>query len=180
VVPQLWVNKDLTELAEEDWSQKLIDGARTKLQNDEEIDTLLDDSPGLHKPTKIKTLSGPLATSLTEAGDEESPGGTLEEIPETEPLTELPTIRRRPPRKPRCKTLSVPAFKQSGLWEDDSVTQQAIETSLVPTVTTPQPNRRRQVSDFSLLVESSILPTVEEHLEGYVRYNMDGKDFKGE
>lgn len=167
MVPQLWVNKDLTELAEEDWSQKLIDGARTKLQNDEEIDTLLDDSPGLHKPTKTKTLSGPLATSLTEAGDEESPG-TLEEIPETEPLTELPTIRRRPPRKPRCKTLSVPAFKQSGLWEDDSVTQQAIETSLVPTVTTPHPNRRRQVSDFSLLVESSILPIVDEHLEGWL------------
>ena len=167
-----------------DLADKVFEEARRKLNIDEEIDTLLPEIPIMAK--KTKTLSGPLDDKMTAPHkvDEESPMPAIGEDEsrhgeEDEARPTAAVLRRR--RVARNKTLSVPAFGGRGLWDDDTETQEiAMKSAYVPTVTyditSPSygaSQRRRQVSDLSMILDSGMLPTVEEHLQGYVRYNID-------
>jgi len=172
-------NKEATEYIE-DLSDKLIEEARMKLDLDEEIDTLLPEEPLKESISKNKkALSGIESMRI----DEESPMLSINEDEskrgEKDGITSATLRRRR--RGLRYKTLSVPAFGGRNLWDDDLETQKiAMESAYVPTVTydlsSPsygQCERKCQVSDLSQLLDPSILPTVEEHLEGYVRHNIE-------
>jgi Kef-type K+ transport systems, membrane components len=173
-------------------STHIVKEAREKLDRDETIDTLLEEVPTTRKDKRTKMLSGPIEIGKVEEGleevesDEESsvfmPG-----IPEETPTTSEPARTPAPRRRRRHKTLSVPAFATSNMWDQDSEVQNlAMTSSYVPSVTydlsTPsygQATRRRQVSDLSTLLDQSMLPSVEEHLEGFVRFQLDdGKEKK--
>ena len=136
-------------------------------------------------------LSGPIDLATKEEGlvEEESDQESsvfMPGIPEETTAPTLPTssiVRRRR----RHKTLSVPTFAAHDMWDQDTEVQNlAMRSSYVPTVTydlsTPgygQATRRRQISDLSTLLEESMLPTVEEHLEGFVRFQLnDGNEKK--
>jgi hypothetical protein len=173
-------NKNPTEHAE-DLSNKLIEEARMKLDRDEEIDTLLTTEPLKESVSKNrKALSGSIESMRV---DEESPSPGINEDNLKhggKSDKKAATLRRR------HKTLSVPSFGGRCMWGDDLETQQiAMKSAYVPSVsydlTSPsygQCQRKCQVSDLSQMLDPSILPTVEEHLEGYVRHNIEDEDDK--
>merc|ERR1712232_174882 len=180
-------SRSLNDSDEEDQlSSKLIEEARTKLRNNEEIDTLLDKDPIQSQAKKVKTLSGSL---LELQGNKK---GNYEDIPSLPAVTEEETVTEQTSRKEnylrrrRQRMLSVPAFRGSGLWEGDKETNEiAMRSSYVPTVMydTSIPafgvaSRKKQVSDLSQLIEHEMLPTVEEHLEGFVRRQMPKDEAK--
>ncbi len=176
-MPHVLYEGDLAGLEE-----KLESEARLELDKAEVIDTLLDAQPKVSpgRSGKKKTLSGPIESlggvRVHDTGsDDES---SIFMTPIEEESVPVMDVRRR---RNRCRTLSVPAFATSGLWEEDEATQLAtMQSAFIPTVTydlsTPsygQAARRRQVSEMSQLMEGSMLPTVEEHLEGFVRHDME-------
>lgn len=132
----------------------------------------------LTESTQITGKKDQEVKSTLMPGIEESEG-------ETHPLTESihpasaaipPTLRHRGGH--RHKTLSVPAFAARGLWDDDSESHGAVLLAVdMPTVTydftSPKGTRRRQVSMLSQMIDKSMLPTLEEHLEGFVRCQSD-------
>mmetsp|Transcript_13138 Transcript_13138/g.24691 ORF Transcript_13138/g.24691 Transcript_13138/m.24691 type:complete len:843 (-) Transcript_13138:247-2775(-) len=174
-------------------STHIVKEAREKLDRDETIDTLLEEVPD-RKEKRAKMLSGPIEKVREEEGIEEE-GESDEEssifmpvIAEEGPTPSVPTttgpsVRRR---RRRHRTLSVPSFAASNMWDRDAEVQTlAMTSSYVPTVTydlsTPgygQATRRRQVSDLSTLLDQSMLPSVEEHLEGFVRYQLNDDNDK--
>jgi Kef-type K+ transport system membrane component KefB len=171
-------------------STHIVKEAREKLDRDETIDTLLEEVP-TRKEKRAKMLSGPIAMPKEEEGIEEEMESDEESsvfmpgIPEEKPTPSVPTSTM-PRRRRRHKTLSVPAFAANNMWDQDSEVQNlAMTSSYVPTVTydlsTPsygQATRRRQVSDLSTLLDQSMLPSVEEHLEGFVRFQLNDDNDK--
>ena len=169
-----------------DISSKLIEEARTKLRNNEEIDTLLDKDPIQSQAKKVKTLSGSLLELQGNKKDNYEEIPSLPVVREEDTVTEQVSRKENYLRRRRQKMLSVPAFRGSGLWEGDKETNEiAMRSSYVPTVMydTSIPafgvaSRKKQVSDLSQLIEHEMLPTVEEHLEGFVRRQMPKDETK--
>jgi Kef-type K+ transport system membrane component KefB len=174
--------------------------AKSRLDRDEEIGKLLEETPATHeaaqKRRRVKMVSVPADTLRVDKFKpaEDKAFKDIEEEPEAleaiEESMDQPTALVAPSgprRRPRHRTLSVPAFAAGNMWDQPSETEiqnLAMKSSFVPVVTYDlsvpgygAANRRRQVSDLSALFEhSAMLPTVEEQLEGFVRHSLDDND----
>lgn len=185
----------------ENISEHIEAEAKSRLDRDEEIGKLLEETPATdetaQKRRRVKMVSVPVDTLRADkfgrVKDEaiqevEEESEVLEEIEESPTELFTPSGPRRRPR-PRHRTLSVPAFAAGNMWDQPSETEiqnLAMKSSFVPVVTydlsVPSygaANRRRQVSDLSALFDhSAMLPTVEEQLEGFVRRSLDDENNK--
>lgn len=185
-----------------DLSEHIEAEARSRLDRDEEIGTLLEEVPeGATAPKgkRLKMVSVPSDSlrsqqmTISELKEESELKAVTEELEHMEngeeasdqhtPIASLARTRRRP----RHKTLSVPAFAAGNMWDQPSeaeIQNIAMRSNYVPVVTYDMSvpsygsaNRRRQVSDLSTLFEhSAMLPTVEEQLEGFVRHSLPTND----
>jgi Kef-type K+ transport system membrane component KefB len=187
----------------ENISQHIEAEAKSRLDRDEEIGKLLEETPTTREPDqkrkRVKMVSVPVDTLRTDkvkSVEEQAIQGIVEEPEVLESIeesmdqpTELATPSGPRRRRPRHRTLSVPAFAAGNMWDQPSETEiqnLAMKSSFVPVVTydlsVPSygaANRRRQVSDLSALFEhSEMLPTVEEQLEGFVRHSLDDENNK--